>query len=272
MCVFCAPRTTAVLPRGCCWGTCDEMARRVRPVLSPLYLLCPRSDNRLICSSSWSFQRFVPVVIKSVFEVWARWSSDDITVSFSVFSDAHCHAIICCHAKSQFLILVSFFVCARHPGSHTHTHIQRRHSHAHHDNVFTSSSRRSSHFGWFTGALITLCLLALVNTMTTWQRLNIWNTVIISPSSKKTQSVILIAGSWLSALTEATPVCHLPGRHGKKATQKKKCSGWESHFWAAAQYLTGSVAVCMFCLIVKELIIQYFSKWWKCCQGKWRRH
>lgn len=154
----------------------------------------------------------------------------------------------------------------------THTHIETTLTRAHHDNVFTSSSRRSSHFGWFTGALITLCLLALVNTMTTWQRLNIWNTVIISPSSKKTQSVILIAGSWLSALTAATPVCHLPGRHGKKATQKKKCNGWESRFWAAAQYLAGSVTVCMFCLIVKELIIQYFSKWWKCCQGKWRRH
>lgn len=129
-------------------------------------------------------------------------------------------------------LLVPFFVlfvCLLHPGSlHTHTHTRTYKEDIHTlrlDNVFTSSSRRSSHFGWFTGALITLCLLALVNTMTTWQCLNIWNTVIISSSSKKTQSVILVAGSWLSAPTAATPVCHLPGRHGKRAAQKKKCSG-----------------------------------------------
>lgn len=54
------------------------------------------------------------------------------------------------------------------------TATQTRHSHTCHNGVFTPSSRRSPYFGWFTGALITLCLLALVNTMTTWQRLNIF--------------------------------------------------------------------------------------------------
>lgn len=45
---------------------------------------------------------------------------------------------------------------------------------------------------------------------------------------------------------------------GKKAPQKKKDSRLESHFWAAAQYLSGSVAVCLFCLILKELFSPYF--------------
>lgn len=175
----------------------------------------------------------VPLVMKSAFAAWALWSSDTITVSFSIFCDDHFHVnhllsrqIPTPDLRSWWCCWFLFLSMTPWQSAHTPTHTHKEDTRTLASTTYLLySSRRSSHFGWFTGALITLCLLALVNTMTTWQCLNIWNTVIISSSSKKTHSVILIAGSWLSAPTTATPVCHLPGRHGKKAAQKKKCSG-----------------------------------------------
>lgn len=166
-------KTTAIYPPGMLpkklWWS-ERMWKS--PVLSTLYLLWQSSDNRLICSSS-GVSIMSPLILLSPFQSFVL-----IFLRSSVVTP---------NPNFWFLLMARLlfpsFLFLRDPLADTHTH--RRHWHAHHDNIFMSSTRRSSHFGLFMGSLITLCLLALVNTVTTWQHLNIWNTVIISPSSKK---------------------------------------------------------------------------------------
>lgn len=222
-------------PRGRCRQSCGEVSRRERTAsdLCPLYLLWQSINSTLRC-------------------VRERHEPAHSPLYFSVCCSQF-HTIIC-HRNPNFLLTTSLlfpsfpmFVFDP-PGTHAHTHAHKRHSHAHHDNIFTSWSRRSFHFGLFTGALITLCLLAHVNTVTTWQRLNIWNIVIISPSSEKTQSVIPVAGCWLSAPTAAMSVSSAGQTwRGGKHHRKRNTADWRVTFGQQLSIcLALSLRVCSF--------------------------
>ena len=151
------------------------MKREESVVLSGLYLSYQSSDKRLICSSSGV--PFPPLMCPCCYVISISHTSPSSSSSLSIFRHDHFVAIVRCHAKSQFfttglLVVGSLSVCLWHPGSHTHSHT-KTHTRRKTPVTMYLCLRRDALpiLANLRGALITLCLLALVNTMTTWQRL-----------------------------------------------------------------------------------------------------
>lgn len=147
----------------------------------------------------------------------------------------------------------------------------QRSTHTCHDNIFTFLSRRSSHFAWFTGALITLCLLALVNTMTTWQHINILNTVIISQSSENTQGN---PHCWILVICpdrSHTSVSSAAQTWKKRATQKKRRGFFFFNLGSGSVFVWPCFRAHV---LFNSMRANYsiFFNWCRRCQSKRRRH